>query len=47
MAYLFLSLPAHLRPALKRAIITIPEPWLLTLKSGEVFKLKKEWKKRL
>jgi hypothetical protein len=47
MAYLFLSLPAYLRPALERAIAAIPEPWLLAPKSGEVFESKKECKKRL
>jgi hypothetical protein len=47
MALLFPSMPAHLRPALDRAIAAIPEPWLLAPKSGEVFKSKELCKKRL
>jgi Transcription factor AFT len=47
MALLFPSMPAHLRPALNRAIAAIPEPWLPTPKSGEVFESKEFCKKRL
>jgi hypothetical protein len=47
MAHLFPSMPAHLRPALKRTIAAIPEPWLLAPKSGEVFESKDVCKKRL
>jgi hypothetical protein len=47
MAYLFPSMPAHLRLALERTIAAIPEPWLLAPKSGEVSKSKDVCKKRL
>jgi hypothetical protein len=40
-------MPAHLRPAFERAVTAIPEPWLLTPKSGEVFESKKLCRKRL
>jgi len=40
-------MPAHLRPALERAIAAVPEHWLLVLKSGEVFESKEVYKKRL
>jgi hypothetical protein len=47
MAHLFPSMPAHLRPALERAVTAIPEPWLLAPKSGEAFQSKELCKKRL
>jgi hypothetical protein len=47
MALLFPSMPAHLRPALERAIAAIPEPWMLAPKSGEVFESKELCKKRM
>jgi hypothetical protein len=47
MSHLFPSMPAHLRPALDRAITAIPAPWLLAPKSGEVFKDKAHYMKRL
>jgi Transcription factor AFT len=40
-------MPAHLCPALDRAITAIPAPWLLPPKSGEVFENKTECMKRL
>jgi len=40
-------MPAHLRPALERAIAAIPERRLIAPKSGEVFESKEECKKRL
>jgi hypothetical protein len=40
-------MPAHLRPALDRAIAGIPAPWLLPPKSGEAFKDKAHYMKRL
>ena len=40
-------MPAHLRPALERAIAAVPEHWLLVLKSGEVFESKEVCKERL
>lgn len=47
MAHLFPSMPAHLRPALERAIAAVPEHRLLVPRSGEVFELKEVCKKRL
>ena len=47
MAGLFPHMPAHLHPALERAIAAIPTPWLLAPKSGEVFESKDMCKKRL
>src|SRR5437868_2119910 len=47
MVNLFPLMPAHLRPAFKRLISAIPEPWLLALKSGKIFELEEICKKHL
>ena len=47
MANLFPLMSAHLRPAFKRLILAIPEPWLLALKSDKIFESEEICKKHL
>jgi hypothetical protein len=47
MANLFPLMPAHPRPAFRRLISAIPEPWLPALKNGNIFESKEICEKRL